>query len=869
MVAGVALRHADENTPRAALIRRIAVALLHTPFQSAQLISARLDLPEATPNVVTSLLYSEPRVFEILGTENPAIWAVREAAEALVETWARPQAPQPQPEDSPSVPTPATSYEGPPLRAWQSEALAAWTARDRRGIVEAVTGSGKTAVGTRAVVEAIDDGRQAVILVPGIDLQTQWWERLSAAMPGSRIDRVGGKGQARPPAHWDILVATVQTVSGTPLSVLPGTLLVADEVHRYGAGSYAKALAGEYEWRLGLTATLERNDNAVEEILLPYFGGLIPGCDYNRARADGILAPVRLALTGVHFTARERAKYDRADEAARKAKSVLVDGYGAPEDSFGEFMSFAQRLAKQETGDAARQAQRFLKYFAERRELLADCQGKLDLIRTLPIPELRATQSIFFAERTSTAGQIQSTLDQLGLSCGCVGSALRPAEREQIIGDFQRGDLRALSAPRVLDEGIDIPDAQLGMVLAASRTRRQMIQRMGRVVRPKSNGSAALFVVAYVYGTPEDPALGAHEAFLEDLESIAEQRATTDAAGLPGVLRSWLSEANTQPTAPEPPVTPEFRTPPQESRPGTTPAPAELRAPTEPSPATLDAPIPDESRTAGDVPSDVPTPLEVVARTPKRDLAPGAPAGLPPASPSPTLADLRAPVSVPPRQETETTAPVSSQEPNSLPATVAADTGPADSTPAELDQTPPNPSPVVPAELAAPTIEVGGGDPVPDPANPVDENPAEPGDHGGESPRPDRGRRYYGEPVPPARFESPSAATTYRRQVEEMLGMSDVSSLWSDTATDSPLMNFDEFVEWQSDTLFYLSRPWDGDIDTWRRTMRAIVDWAASPADPIDSFLDVNRAASEVGPSRTEMLRFAAVMRGCELADLL
>lgn len=102
-----------------------------------------------------------------------------------------------------------------------------------------------------------------------------------------------------------------------------------------------------------------------------------------------------------------------------------------------------------------------------------------------------------------------------------------------------------------------------------------------------------------------------------------------------------------------------------------------------------------------------------------------------------------------------------------------------------------------------------------------------------------------------------------------MLGMSDASGLWTRSAADSSLMDFDEFVEWQADALYYLSRPWDGDVETWRRTMRAIVDWAASPADPIDSFLEVNRAVSEVGPSRTEMLRFAAVMRGCELADLL
>ncbi|MFD7847002.1 DEAD/DEAH box helicase family protein [Nocardia sp. NPDC059764] len=860
MVAGVVLRHADENTPRAALTRRIAVALLRTPFQSAQLISARLDLPEATPKVVTSLLYSEPQVFEILGTENPSIWAVREAAEALVETWARPPTPQPEPT---RTPTPSTSYAGPPLRAWQSEALAAWTTRDRRGIVEAVTGSGKTAVGTRAVAEAIDDGRQAVILVPGIDLQTQWWERLSAALPGTRIDRVGGKGAARPPTHWDVLVATVQTVSGTQLAVPPGTLLVADEVHRYGAGSYAKALAGEYEWRLGLTATLERNDNAVEEILLPYFGGLVPGCDYTRARADRILAPVRLALTGVHFTARERAKYDRADEAARKAKSVLVDGYGAPEDSFGEFMSFAQRLAKQETGEAARQAQRFLKYFAERREVLADCQGKLDLIRTLPIPELRATQSIFFAERTSTAGQIQSTLDQLGLSCGCVGSALRPTEREQIIGDFRRGDLRALSAPRVLDEGIDIPDAQLGMVLAASRTRRQMIQRMGRVVRPKSNGSAALFVVAYVYGTPEDPALGAHEAFLEDLESIAEERITTDAAGLPAILRAWLTEPNTQ-TAPESPAAHEFHRPPaQEPRTPAAPTPAEFRAPThEPVPATLDA---SASQASGDT-TDMPTPLELVTRMPTRRL-PADPRHAADAPPTPAAAadDPRIPVPMPVLQEEEPDEQASSSSSRGLntpPAAVTAHTGPADFSPAKPDSsTEPIPVVAAPGDQADPTT------------GPEDDAPAagsdNPGDHAAGSQRPGGTRRPYGEPVPPARSDRARTATTYRRQVEEMLGVADASGLWTHSAVDSSLMDFDEFVEWQADTLYYLSRPWDGDAETWQRTMRAIVDWAVSPADPIDSFLEVNRAVSEVGPSRTELLRFAAVMRGCELADLL
>ncbi|WP_459963560.1 DEAD/DEAH box helicase [Nocardia sp. IFM 10818] len=563
--------------------------------------------------VVLRLLQSEPDLFEICGPEQPPIWAVRVEAEAQVESWraAADDTGEDRHDDQiPSAPAdPKTCYAGPSLRAWQSEALYAWMDHGRRGLVEAVTGSGKTTVGARAIAMALDEGRPAVVLVPGIDLQNQWFERLRSALPSHRIDRLGGNGPARPPAHWDVLVATVQTASRTPIPTPAGALLVADEVHRYGAGTFAQALLAQYEWRLGLTATLERSDNAVEEILLPYFGTLVPGCDYARAQSDAILAPVKVALVGVHFTARERARYDRADEVARKARNLLVEWYGAPEEPFGEFMKYTQLLAKDDGGDGSRHAQRFLKYFAERREVLADCAGKLELVRSLPIADLAATQSIVFTERTGTAETVSATLLESGLACGYVGSTLKSGERAEVLDEFRSGALRALAAPRVLDEGIDVPDAQVGVVLAASRTRRQMIQRMGRVVRPKSDGRTAIFVIAYVYGTPEDPALGAHEAFLEDLEFIADERRTVDAAELGPLLRSWLTS------------------------PPTSPMPA---APNRP--ATV---VPQPDSRAG-----LPTPLEMMARIPTRVI-------VPPSHPSPQddNAPAQQPITDPPSSE--------------------------------------------------------------------------------------------------------------------------------------------------------------------------------------------------------------------------
>ena len=82
--------------------------------------------------------------------------------------------------------------------------------------------------------------------------------------------------------------------------------------------------------------------------------------------------------------------------------------------------------------------------------------------------------------------------------------------------------LRVLTAPQVLDEGVDVPAADLGVILAASRSRRQMIQRMGRVLRRKPDGSVARFVIAFAVGTVEDPSLGAHAGFLDEITPVAD-----------------------------------------------------------------------------------------------------------------------------------------------------------------------------------------------------------------------------------------------------------------------------------------------------------------------------------------------------------
>ena len=82
----------------------------------------------------------------------------------------------------------------------------------------------------------------------------------------------------------------------------------------------------------------------------------------------------------------------------------------------------------------------------------------------------------------------------------------------------------------MLDEGIDVPDANLGIVMSGSRTRRQMIQRMGRILRRKEPGVGARFVIMFAKDTIEDPGARAErDGFIEELERISEASAVFDA----------------------------------------------------------------------------------------------------------------------------------------------------------------------------------------------------------------------------------------------------------------------------------------------------------------------------------------------------
>src|SRR4051794_38160275 len=416
------------------------------------------------------------------------------------------------------------------LYRWQLDALVSWLRCGRRGVIEAVTGSGKTDVAIAAAADALRRGRFVLVVVPSRVLMEQWHGRLVAALPGAQIGRLGDSGKDVP-ADCDVLVSTRH--SAAAYKPLPpgkaGGLLVADECHGLGGGILRRALLAQYEERLGLTATLERADDAVTDLLLPYFGGICHRYGFEEAIADGVCARPRVAFVGVALSPDERAEYIATEQRLVTARSHLRAVPGMPLTPFGDFIAAVAHLAAGDAGPDGRAAREYLEVFSLRRQIVAQSSGKYELLGRLAPAIKVADGSLLFTETVRGANHAINRLDPLVAIELITGSTAR-RHRKTILSDLRTRRLDAVAAPRVLDEGVDVPDADLGIVMSASRTRRQMIQRMGRILRRKRPGGRARFVIMYAQDTLEDPAHRVErDGFVEEIERISEATGVFDA----------------------------------------------------------------------------------------------------------------------------------------------------------------------------------------------------------------------------------------------------------------------------------------------------------------------------------------------------
>jgi superfamily II DNA or RNA helicase len=408
------------------------------------------------------------------------------------------------------------------LYKWQLDALTAWLRCGRRGVVEAVTGSGKTDMALAAIADAHRRGVFVLVVVPTRVLIAQWHERLTRAFPDLVVGRSGDSKRDQPDS-CDVLVATRHSAANQQPAPEEGRdgLLIADECHGFGGGILRKSLIGAYNERMGLTATLERSDDAIDRVILPYFGGVCFRYDFAAAIDDGVCAQPRVAFVSVPLEKEERLEYIATEQQLVNSRRVLRAIPQMPAN-FSDFLSAVAHLAEKDASERGRAAREYLDALGKRREIVASSAAKYKALTTLA-PTLRDAQgALVFTETVRAANHAINRLDgELSIEI-ITGDTPRNA-RETILDALRAGELDAVAAPRVLDEGVDVPNANLGVVISASRTRRQMIQRMGRVLRRKPSGIGARFVILFAADTLEDPTTtDDRDGFLDEIEAISD-----------------------------------------------------------------------------------------------------------------------------------------------------------------------------------------------------------------------------------------------------------------------------------------------------------------------------------------------------------
>ncbi|TJY69480.1 DEAD/DEAH box helicase [Arthrobacter sp. CAU 1506] len=426
--------------------------------------------------------------------------------------------------DTALTPAPVATLEPPHLtipnwltvRDYQRNAVESWLGNQGRGILKMATGTGKTKTAMIAVTQLSRVLREheqplvTVIVAPQQHLVDQWiteveefgvkpiaiyesskkWQPIVESQLSSL--RMGQRSLV-------VMVATNSSFAGSKFQLVLSRIsqhlaVIADEAHNLGSSTYLAALPTNATYRLALSATPERwfDDEGTDE-LIEYFGEIVFELPMSQAIAMG-------ALTRYHY-------YPRLVELAADETQFYVDLTA----------QIAQRIASGENIADSQDESVLGRLLRDRANILGHAGGKVAALEA----DLRENRDSWFQLVYCAEGRCPRPFGeapgqrQLSEVTGMIGNGLRLSvhdyigetpriKRKELLRRFSSGnDLRILAAMKCLDEGVDIPDARIGYLLASSSNPRQFIQRRGRLLR-RAEGKTHAIIFDYLAVPPAD-----------------------------------------------------------------------------------------------------------------------------------------------------------------------------------------------------------------------------------------------------------------------------------------------------------------------------------------------------------------------------
>lgn len=363
-------------------------------------------------------------------------------------------------------------------RSYQQEALQKWFLVGNRGVVVAPTASGKTFIGALAInLTRV----KTLILVPTLNLLDQWEQFLQQYLIIEPKDELVGQFGG---GKKDIRDITIITYDSAHLYVRRLRdrfgLLIADECHHLVAASYRLIAEGSIApYRLGLTATPERADELHHDLSF-LIGDEIVRIPHEELGEKGFIAPFQVERIPVYLDMKELTRYERARDTYREYITTR-------KIQFRSIRDFEQKLIFRSGRDP--KAREALLAHHEARKIAFNARGKIAKVGEL-LERHRSDQVMIFSEYSATAEAIARQF-----LIPVITHRTKLVERTEILRRFATGEISKLCTGRVLDEGLDVSGASVGIIVSGSAQARQFIQRLGRLLRPKAGKEAILYEI--------------------------------------------------------------------------------------------------------------------------------------------------------------------------------------------------------------------------------------------------------------------------------------------------------------------------------------------------------------------------------------
>lgn len=385
----------------------------------------------------------------------------------------------------------------------QGRAVDAWKAAHWRGVLEMATGSGKTItamIGANLLHQEVGN-LLIVIAAPYRPLIEQWCEEvelfgvtpINLTLTGGASKRDGeikaaGRRLRRGHSEVEILVVSNDTLctsefieSVSTLSV--SKLLIADECHNLGAAGFILDPPQCFDYRLGLSATpIRQYDEEGTDALFSYFGDVC----FQFTLEDAIGRCLTPYDYHVHFVSLTTDEMERWYELTNLISRLAWKIRGGVKDSY------LDNLLRQ------------------RRLVLETAAGKIDVLSHLldreDLRHLRYTLIYATDKDPKQLDQVNHLLNERGVLFHQLTHE-ETTNREttrRILSSFQDGQLQVITAKRVLDEGVNVPQIKTAFILASTTVKRQWVQRRGRLLRTcKSIGKTHAVIHDFISVPPQ------------------------------------------------------------------------------------------------------------------------------------------------------------------------------------------------------------------------------------------------------------------------------------------------------------------------------------------------------------------------------